>query len=96
MAADAQARAQPGELAGAWAGRGQRIGRLQGGDDVTEVGRGMRDQSGLGVSQFLGGVLREGRRHGEEPGGEGEIEVVPDLVYGANVDRADGGQHLRG
>ena len=42
VAADTQAGAQPGELARGRAGRGQRVGGLQRGDDVTEPAGDMR------------------------------------------------------
>jgi hypothetical protein len=58
VAADPEARAQVGELAGEPAGRGQRGGRLQRGDDVAEPVSGLTERAGPGGRQMQGHLLR--------------------------------------
>ena len=58
VAADPEARAQAGELAGQAAGRGQRAGGLQRGDDVGEPVGGLAERPGPGGRRMQRNLLR--------------------------------------
>jgi len=66
VAGDVQARAQRGELAGDRAERGQRAGRQQRRDDVTEPAGGSGQRPGIRRGRAGPGVGRDGRRR-EQP-----------------------------
>ena len=70
MAGDTEPGAQSGELAGDGAGRGQRAGRVQRGDDVAGPVADKRAQVGRAGGRLLEVVLREGRPAAEDPGGD--------------------------
>ncbi len=90
VAAEVQARAQRGELAGDGAEWGQGAGRLQRRDDVTEPVGHSGDRPWLWRGRVQPGVRRPGRRRCQQPRRDG----VQQVLAGAGRGRAEGHRAL--